>query len=789
MELYVSHTGQCIKVRALATDTIANLNYTLANETGIPQQNQILLTENGDTLDPAEKIGKYHGLQNGNVAVFLFNRESIFRSPSEEAKEAKETFDPVEDLGILDANDQQASSSTSFGFTASAEYRKKYIAQGRQVQEYVSSFGYRKNRALQIIGVQRVRLRALQAAYQSLRHHEDFMQKTFSTFATSFETVISENRTIFSTFETDLASLRNVELEPGLKVVNKATLLDVLPEGNLRDWLRGCKSRQAHLNKVVEELRQNLESVKYEVKQTGSNKLSSIVTELQHQVEPGEKVEGLFRELLGRLEKNVKWIVNLTCNADSTSDLVTMKDKYKANFCDLRVAQEQCSWSLQVLKKAYDVDTEIRSHFFKTLRKISDLQTKIRSCRKKVSLFKEGAKNLERMCKKFKKIKQLPGVYKRCVMETKRRITFQEDFMGLINQFEAKLGQYHAYESKKRRAFAKENWDFLNQDFFPFLKHNPPRVDINVKQLEKLPNIPVFVKTSPKIVEDIKSNIINNNTISTSEMENTNDLSKTVSELKDKLKTALDENMQLKSERKRQIVVQPSVIEAPEEAVSVHATPTEAVPVHATPTEDNSARLEILEREKEVLTKKIADLTSKMTDLQTEMHSKIDKELELQRSLEESRKNNAHLELRIHESEAENKTLNEGFETMSLKFHQLLEENRKLAKENRKCKAREDQDRMWKEQIKDRISFKSFQIHDIALFHEQKGFYVAYNQNKPARYLAPICQQELKTKPKFILGKIVHIEKRNVKNEKNRYGLPVGAEYQELIVEFLQKVQ
>eukprot|EP00954_Amorphochlora_amoebiformis_P016205 1270119-Amorphochlora_amoeboformis.AAC.2 len=89
-----------------------------------------------------------------------------------------------------------------------------------------------------------------------------------------------------------------------------------------------------------------------------------------------------------------------------------------------------------------------------------------------------------------------------------------------------------------------------------------------------------------------------------------------------------------------------------------------------------------------------------------------------------------------------------------------------------------------------RISFKSFQLHDIALFLERKGVYVAFNQDCPNRFLAPECQSVLKTKPLSVLGKIVQIRKGKVEpNRKNLYKLAMGTDYYELIVEFLQPVE
>jgi hypothetical protein len=142
--------------------------------------------------------------------------------------------------------------------------------------------------------------------------------------------------------------------------------------------------------------------------------------------------------------------------------------------------------------------------------------------------------------------------------------------------------------------------------------------------------------------------------------------------------------------------------------------------------------------------------------------------------------NNAHLEVSVDKMAAERKNMEAELEKMAVKVALLL-------KENRHYKVKNDQETMWKELANVRISYRSFQVQDIALFYERKGAYVAYNHGAPNRYLSPESQALLNSKQEFVLGKVIQIQRRFAEQENNPYSLPIGAEYFELTVEFMRQ--
>lgn len=80
-------------------------------------------------------------------------------------------------------------------------------------------------------------------------------------------------------------------------------------------------------------------------------------------------------------------------------------------------------------------------------------------------------------------------------------------------------------------------------------------------------------------------------------------------------------------------------------------------------------------------------------------------------------------------------------------------------------------------------------MHEIGAFVlKSGGYYEAINRNCPYYYLSAesvaLFTEHLPTRPSYIVGQVVHIERRTVKNARegadaasNPYGLPIGCEY------------
>ena len=71
------------------------------------------------------------------------------------------------------------------------------------------------------------------------------------------------------------------------------------------------------------------------------------------------------------------------------------------------------------------------------------------------------------------------------------------------------------------------------------------------------------------------------------------------------------------------------------------------------------------------------------------------------------------------------------------------------------------------EQLRSRLAFRSFAVHDVALFlpirtPEGKNTYLAFNERRPHRYLSADTVRSLRYRgryPDYVLGHILMIEK------------------------------
>jgi len=115
------------------------------------------------------------------------------------------------------------------------------------------------------------------------------------------------------------------------------------------------------------------------------------------------------------------------------------------------------------------------------------------------------------------------------------------------------------------------------------------------------------------------------------------------------------------------------------------------------------------------------------------------------------------------------------------------EQLKRLQREANQLVQLRDDIEMWREMCQRRISFTDFAIRDLALFFKnENGFYQAFNQNAPHRYLS---EESKKTASDahglgpFVLGHIVVMDKITATEKINPYKLPMGTEFHTVTVE------
>uniref|UniRef100_A0A7S2QRZ3 Ubiquitin-like domain-containing protein n=1 Tax=Norrisiella sphaerica TaxID=552664 RepID=A0A7S2QRZ3_9EUKA len=765
MKLYLSDTGQCFTVQASGTDGVASLHDRLASETGIPIKSQILLTAEGKTLDSKATLRDYPGLQKPDAALFLFNRKFILETP--DLRKIPRNFYEVDMVSSSCFRIHEFSLEEKSSLDVSHvidQYQRHFQNQYVQAQAYSECHTKRNERSLAMVRTIDAKNRSLRAAYNSLYHHLESMVRFSADFFDGFARLVKENEALYVPFDADLKNLGKIELHPALRRGTRKTLIDIIPESKMRKWLDTCVERQNQLNQAVGILKEKIEGVRKEVKTQGSNSFIAFAERVEARVSESARQRAEAESILETLKGNLSWVQQLMKHTHHMDDLrlFTSQARNKdATHCrNLGAMREVYESSLTPLQTLYECQEQFHSFFYEKLHTISELQTRIRALRKKLSLYQEGSKNLSQMRDELKKIKNLPQIYRNCVSETKRRYLFQEQFMSIVNTFERKLAKSHEAETELRRKFARENWDNLSSEFFPFLRHGPPKIHINVKNLGKLPKIVTDEELKDALgAEDREAKI--------------QAAAKEISQLKKSLEILAEENKRLKELRENQ-EKSGSIVDMVVSTAKV--TPVEVSPMNVKP--DQGALVKQLEEEKVCLQEKIQQLESKVHDL-GEQHN------EMQRTLEESQKNNAHLEVFVDQLKRDRTKNETELETMSMKIAHLLRENRNYKNKN-------DQEHMWKEVACTRISYRSFQLHDVALFMRQDGFYEAFHKGAPHRYLAIETLRIFKEKPSIILGKIVQIEKScatNHSKKDNPYHLPIGTDFYMLTVEVLESMQ
>jgi len=672
-------------------------------------------------------------------------------------------------------------------------------------------------------------------------------------FDHSFTRLSEENGGLLGGFEADLERLRKVRVEPALFATATAaaasaslsssslpsstkprTLLDILPELRLRDWARNCGVRHQQLEEAVERLRRGFEGLKRDVHDHGSNHFDGILAKLEEKVTASGKLRVESENLMEILGDDVNWVKQVMSHTHHMDDLRIFTSKARgkdiAHCHKLSSVRDYYDAARRPLQSLHECHKEHNSFFYQRLAAISELQTKIRSCKKKISLYKEGSESLRRMCLELKKTNALPGVYLACVSETKRRSVFQKRFLAFVGSFEEKLIKMHKEETRARTEFAKGRWEYLTPEFFPFLRYPPPKVHINIKNVGEIPNL-LSREEDEKALQEVG---VDDGLEGKDAGRDAKSMQKRIERLQEALRIAegklVEASGKIKGGELKMTATTATIAAAPilhssndETNISVSTIKAERV----TPVKVMAADVSVIEerpnqRENE---EQISRLVQAKEQLQEQNQSLRDKMLEMQLSLQEAQQNNAHLEVRVNQMHQEKRGRGEEMERMGTKAALLLEENRQL-------RQRQDQEDMWRELANARISFRSFQLNDVALFYRMGGggqsrssssssssasaskriggtesssadsrssirissrrgsrpHYVAFHQGCPHRYLAPECRSVLKSEPMFVLGKIVQCRKGEATSPKvsdNPYGLAIGTVFYSLIVEFL----
>eukprot|EP00469_Lotharella_globosa_P007561 CAMPEP_0167785302 /NCGR_PEP_ID=MMETSP0111_2-20121227/8158_1 /TAXON_ID=91324 /ORGANISM="Lotharella globosa, Strain CCCM811" /LENGTH=806 /DNA_ID=CAMNT_0007676551 /DNA_START=83 /DNA_END=2503 /DNA_ORIENTATION=+ len=803
MKVFWSNKGTEFDIKATSLDTISSLQEILATETKIPSHAQILLTADGAELNSGSRVGDL-ALQ-GSPAVYLFDRACVFEGAPADENMRTETYDPMVTSSTEGCfqllNNASHSSSTA---NILVMYQKHFQDQRVQAKAFLESSGKRTKEAKSILRTSEIQMCSLLSAGNNLRHYYESMFKHFSNFKDDFDKIVERNKDLFETFERDLKDLRDVELHAALKTSKQKTLLDMLQEGELRSYLSKFRDRHTHLSQKVEELNLQLENVGSDVK-SGNGSLDDELAKLQKQLMEATQTHVDNSIMTNDFVKDLDWI-NKKISAISESDLkdliteISARDEKHCNA--LKRAHTNQQVPLHVLVASRQLGSKIRSHFYAKLAKISHLQTQVRSGMKKMALFKNMAEDLKRRHRKLSKIQQLPSIYSRCMGETKRRIAFEKSFTDLIANFQKKLEQHHREETERRRDFAKES---MSAHFFPYLMHGPPKVDIHVdrKNSGKLPDV-----CDPQELESLKPRFADSLVEERKDPAEAQAMRDEVERLRLELNCSSAEITALKAENMKIAKAHAGAEESLRNTLTAKQT-LEAMTCKLRAVEAEKASLEQQlndAKQDSAATQNLAQVSLELSEVTKENESlkqrlrakndEMEKFHAVEQKLEDTEKalakcqsNNAHLELLGGKIRDEKRALEGELRDMSMKMAMLLQEKRSLSEENSGLKAKQDNREMWKTEAASRIAYKGFQVNDTAIFFERKGFYVAFADGAPNCFLSLENQQMMKGKPKFAVGKIIHITRKRAEssnNSDNPYNLPIGTVYNELTVEVLK---
>ncbi len=796
MRLYVCDNGQLYNVKAEPTDSIAALNQTCAVSTDIPTKAQILLTADGITLVPSKTVADYPSLKDPNAVVFLFNRNRVIRGGEPDSKAAStENSDcapspdtsstPRAEGSCLDPLLRSRSldqSSSSLGFSnPRGRYRDHFARQLKYARGHLENTRRRLEECNALASKQDIQSQALEAALRNLGHHKNSMLRDFTNFRREYKALASHNeKHVFATFEARMTALRGIALDPCLQNSDRRTLFDMVPEARLRKWLDKCRRTQSHLGSSVEALARRVDAVDSSDAERSAGAIRDILRAVHGDISRAEAAQQQQAACVATLENNLRWVDEKAQGLNSQSEngqgatpdhktlaeALASKDQHHCDSLHRLGALGEIATAALAKLRASKV--RVRREFYASLRSVSELQGRIRALGRKFGLHREASSKLGSDCEKFKHLRDLPNVYKTCLSELRRRQAFRSAFLAHIKSFQKVLARSHAAEAGARRKFADECWEYLTPDFFPVLRHAPPKVDINLRGLNKLPEA---VAAEQGKVD-----------------------TKTPGAAATGLPPTYDELQSMVSDLKEELRVERSALERSRRESSEHMSRLSSL---------KSDKARLAERMEQVLkshaeTRSRADLLSSKAILGAQMKLNQAKARveDAEARVRESQKNSANVEKKFHAEHeqrlaaertaaAKIQELERNIETMSRKTALLLRQNKDL-------KRKQDAKESWKEIADARIAFKNFQVQDTVLFErDTKGHYVAFNVAAPNRFLSRECEALLAdtefAERKKIIGKIVEMNKFTATGASggNPFSLASGTEFYEITAEIV----
>jgi len=505
--LVVAETGHEGEIWVNPNDLGKTLKKIVVEETTIETGEQVLLCENGLKIEANKPLGKkeYHLFDHPESRIFVFDK-NLVRSTSLQHRN-----------GILKASDFPIEEPEKKPLdTANPPMFKSVLLQ--TVPAYENLFNHHVRIAeVHIVVASKIiagfercsvnlrnQLSAAQAVVKNLKLYYTQRKRRYADFFSNFKKQRKKHDDMLNSFESDLQALKIVQLHPELKTPQRETMLDCVPERDLRRWHTQCQSDHEQLCQRVDEREKLFGEIENGVEQETKISPDLDFKALHTEISSAKLKHADQVDILKSLKKDLELVrstLKTAMSDDLRSSILLSQEIEKFEKRD-EVHQKQFLPKLQELGQKVISRIQLFAHtqweiwewFVLRIKAASQLQNKMQTLDHKVALYTEGMLVNDQKFEQFMKVREMPEAYKCCLKEIVQRRAWSKSMKDKIAYVKETLEKKRSQEARRRKRFLNEHGTNLPQDFIKGLNEGPTFCEIRMYDLDGcLPEIDSYV--------------------------------------------------------------------------------------------------------------------------------------------------------------------------------------------------------------------------------------------------------------------------------------------------------
>ncbi|GMH33246.1 hypothetical protein BSKO_01080 [Bryopsis sp. KO-2023] len=522
----VAHSGRTLQLGSVQPTTrVGAVQEVLEELTGITVSEQIAMCR-GTRLEPSHCLSVYElptedGTSAEDSPVFLYSKAYIRPGACLPAEEVLPKFVPKPyPLGELNAEHplQRAASPL---VRALPDYELRFQHQQVTAQEFWDVSQKYFQHCQQLLSEQEVQSRTIDAARANIQLHFNSISRAFTEFLNGFHQQQGLHGEVLREFERDMDVLMGTELCPGLRTEKWEKLVDLLPEGKLRQWAESCRKAHRHFAEKVADLeglfsvlKSDVEALFMQAPSVDLDDLGLLLADKEHLLEEHGSIIQVLSKDLATVRKLVEDTVKLLGSErlssgavhDACGAMESMDESHTGQFIP---RMKECTAMLEEFcSHCLECKNRMTRDVLGQLQLISTQQSKIRDMKNKLAAFKEVAGKQDEAFAELMLVRRIPAAYKAALSECIRRKAWMEMYSGQAVRLAEHMGKVRTREVAKRETIQKEISCFLPTEMYSRmgLMEQPPHCQITVPAGEdKL--LPVTIHDVRRITSISGSNL------------------------------------------------------------------------------------------------------------------------------------------------------------------------------------------------------------------------------------------------------------------------------------------